>query len=218
MASTTPNMGLTKPGVSTEPAPDWGTQLNDSADLIDAHDHSAGKGARVTPAGININALLDMNQQRLDDVGAITQFQDRGGSIAIARTIEVISGELHYRDTAGNLVKLTEAGKAAGAGLGGGWLPVAANFDTVNSSPWVVTPAAIFLMVNTAAARTINLPAATTRRVLIVKDVSGLAGTNNITLSRPGAETIDGTAANKVLQTNYGSWIVVCDGTNYQIL
>lgn len=68
---------------------------------------------------------------------------------------------------------------------------------------------------STAAARTINLEAAATAgagRVLIIKDESGGAGTNNITIDGNGAETIDG-AGTLVIATNYGVATIICSGT-----
>jgi len=65
----------------------------------------------------------------------------------------------------------------------------------------------------------VNLPASAglaTGTVITVKDGKGDAGTNNITINRNGAQTIDG-ANSKVLATNYGSLALVFDGANWQI-
>lgn len=51
-------------------------------------------------------------------------------------------------------------------------------------------------------------------RVIWVKDESGGAGTNNITISTEGAETIDG-AATFVISTNYGVMGFYSDGSNW---
>lgn len=59
---------------------------------------------------------------------------------------------------------------------------------------------------DTAAPRTITLPALAAVPAwieFIVKDESGGAGANNITIDGDGAETIDG-AATKVINSNYG--------------
>ncbi len=56
----------------------------------------------------------------------------------------------------------------------------------------------------------------TAGRTVIVKDVGGNAGTNNITITTEGAETIDG-AASFVINTNYESVSLVSDGTNWFI-
>lgn len=59
---------------------------------------------------------------------------------------------------------------------------------------------------NTAAPRTITLPALASLPEwiqLVVKDESGGAAANNITIDANGAETIDG-ALTRVINTNYG--------------
>jgi len=69
---------------------------------------------------------------------------------------------------------------------------------------------------STAAARTISTTAADqiAGRVLIIKDESGAAGTNNITFDPAGAVTVDG-AATKLVNANYGVIRMYCDGTNW---
>lgn len=47
-----------------------------------------------------------------------------------------------------------------------------------------------------------------------IKDTGGNAGTNNITITASGANTIDGAATN-VISTNYGVVELVTDGTNW---
>lgn len=58
--STTPNMSLIVPDVGTS-GPAYATQINTAMDVIDAHDHTPGKGARIPPSGLNINADLPFN-------------------------------------------------------------------------------------------------------------------------------------------------------------
>lgn len=65
------------------------------------------------------------------------------------------------------------------------------------------------------AAKTVNLPAAATAGqgfVLVIKDESGSAATNNITIDASGAELIDG-AATQLINANYGSLSLICSGT-----
>lgn len=69
--------------------------------------------------------------------------------------------------------------------------------------------------VDTTSARTIQLPVATQGLRFTIKDISGLAGTNNITVLQNAAETIDGLAASRILSTNWGSWTFIGDGTNW---
>ena len=71
------------------------------------------------------------------------------------------------------------------------------------------------ILVNTSGGPvTITLPTPTNGRVLKVKDSTGNAGTNNITINPHASETIDG-AASKVINFNYGSVNLVSDGTNW---
>lgn len=72
---------------------------------------------------------------------------------------------------------------------------------------------------STAAARTITLPTAVgcAGRVYEIKDASGGAATNNITIDGDGSETIDG-AANITIISNYGSARVMSNGTGWDIL
>lgn len=67
---------------------------------------------------------------------------------------------------------------------------------------------------NTAIPRTITLPAAATCGegfIYHIKDESGGAGANNITIDADGAETIDG-ALTVLINTNYGSKSLYCTG------
>lgn len=77
---------------------------------------------------------------------------------------------------------------------------------------------------STASARTINLPTAltpgsspTAGQVFIIKDQSGGAATNNITVTTTNGLLIDGSTT-ALINTNYGSLTVKFDGTNYFIL
>jgi len=70
------------------------------------------------------------------------------------------------------------------------------------------------------AAKTVNLPAAATAGqgfVLVIKDESGSAATNNITLQASGAENIDGTNT-KLIAANYGSYSLMCSGSAWFIM
>jgi len=69
---------------------------------------------------------------------------------------------------------------------------------------------------STASVRTITLPTAVNvaGRVYIVKDESGGAATNNITIATTSSQTIDG-ASTKVINTNYGFYWVYSDGANW---
>lgn len=89
----------------------------------------------------------------------------------------------------------------------------AGNYTTVSSDQYVGKTGI------TGGGDTITLIAAGsfTNRLLIIKDESGTAGTNNITIDGNGAETIDG-AGTYTINTNYGSVTLYSDGTVWYIV
>lgn len=92
--------------------------------------------------------------------------------------------------------------------------------STISSGPTNVVAGdtnKIFL-VDTSAARTFNLPAPSAGLRFTFKDKTGSAQTNNITIVRNASEQIEGVAASKIFQTNWGSWTIVSDGTNWFIV
>ncbi len=73
-------------------------------------------------------------------------------------------------------------------------------------------------MVDTSSARQITLPAAQAGLVFTVKDATGSAQTNNITIVRAGSESIEGVAANYVIAVNRSCQRFWCDGTNWHVV
>lgn len=71
---------------------------------------------------------------------------------------------------------------------------------------------------STAAARTITLPSAVTVGAgtqYIIKDESGGAATNNISIASVSSQTFDGAASPLVINANYGSKRIYSDGSNW---
>lgn len=71
---------------------------------------------------------------------------------------------------------------------------------------------------NFSAPQSLTLPSPTNGRLLHIKDISGTANTNTITMVRHASEKIEGLAASKVLQTNWGGWTFTSDGTDWFML
>lgn len=88
------------------------------------------------------------------------------------------------------------------------------DFVNVTTSPITGVSGKLYL-VDTSGARTINLPAPANNAYIIVKDKTGGASSFNITIARNGSENIDGAAASKTLALDYGTWIIVSDGTDW---
>lgn len=73
---------------------------------------------------------------------------------------------------------------------------------------------------NTSVPRTVTLPPIANVQVgrkFEIKDISGAAGTNNITVDANGSETIDGSLTS-VINNNYGSLVIMNNGTSWSIL
>lgn len=62
-----PNMSLPIPTVGSQPGPDYAINVNTSLTLLDAHDHTPGRGVPITPAAMNINEDLSLNGNSLID-------------------------------------------------------------------------------------------------------------------------------------------------------
>jgi hypothetical protein len=67
--------------------------------------------------------------------------------------------------------------------------------------------------------RTVTLPAASTmtNKSIVIKDESGNAGANNITIDGNGSETIDGSAT-KAINANFGSITIYSNGSNWFVI
>ncbi len=72
----------------------------------------------------------------------------------------------------------------------------------------------IFLANSASGAIAITLPASPSNFKFIVKDIGGLADTNNITIVRNASENIEGISATLILEANYGNWAFASDGSN----
>lgn len=100
----------------------WDTLLNAAFDLVDAHDHSSGKGVRVPIAGINVNADLAMGgfavsgARALDFTAVATSAVS---SYAGALFMNSADNELYWRTSGGSNVQLTSGTSLNSSLLGG---------------------------------------------------------------------------------------------------
>jgi hypothetical protein len=114
---TTPNMGLDLPIVSTTVGPDWATKVYAALLAIDLHDHTSGKGARVTPAGFNWNAAFDANGFSLIDLSELAMSTPDSAPTTTGSLYRNSAGDLFWRDGTG-AVQITESGSVKVSGTG----------------------------------------------------------------------------------------------------
>lgn len=113
----TPNMNLIVPTVQVTVSPDWAQDINDSLDLIDAHDHTPGKGVSIPTAGITIDADLSLNSFNLSQIRAL-RLDNQNSDPSDPADIRIVyskTGELIYKDGVGNVVPITAGGSVAAA-------------------------------------------------------------------------------------------------------
>jgi hypothetical protein len=92
------------------------------------------------------------------------------------------------------------------------------NYTNVAASPYVALATDYYISVNTGSAITIQLPnAPTTNRLFIIKDRTGNATVNHISVTTVGgAVTIDGQTT-YTLAGNFGSIQLLFNGTSYEV-
>lgn len=118
MGTTTPLMSLQRPTLGGDPGT-WDDQIAASFDLIDAHDHTTGKGTKVPTAGLNINADLTFGGYAATNVKAISFTAQASYSTNRSLFVKTSDNELYWRTNAGAEVKVT-SGSSLNLSLVGG--------------------------------------------------------------------------------------------------
>jgi hypothetical protein len=94
------------------------------------------------------------------------------------------------------------------------------NTTIVTTTPYTIAGTDEVVLVNVANAAAVTLPAVTvsdTGLAFYIKDISGDATVNPITISAPGNVLVDGTAF-ALLNRGYSHIQVIYDGTNWEII
>ncbi len=200
-------MLLVLPVPEVQVGPDWAQNIVDALQKIDTHDHSSNNGAKVTPAGILINANLDMKSYKAINSLAVA-FSDAGATDLEPGKLYRIGQNLWYNNQAGVPVQITSGTAVAAPGAG------AFVADVPASYPYSVVSgdAQKVLLIDSSASRTINLPPATNAMFFTIKDATGLAQTNNITVTPNLTDLIEGVNASFVMNENYGARGFISDG------
>lgn len=126
MATTTTTfMLMTLPVPLSEPGPSWASEIIDAFGVIDAHDHSTGKGTPVTPAGLNVTSDLSMKGtgttgNNLTDARSL-RLESQASTLAGALdkgAVYRVGNELYYNDANGTAVRITLNGTVDTSGSG----------------------------------------------------------------------------------------------------
>ncbi len=227
MPNTSPNMGLIVPIPGSTGTGDGGPGYainisNDLTNQIDAHDHSTGKGVPVTPAGLNINADLQINQNNLNTLRSVRFVSQASGLVGVGdiASIFVLNGNLYYINSAGTAVQITSGSQVNVGAVSNTILanqPVASNWTIINTDTYIL------LDVNCSAGPiSVTLPSAnsvTPGRQYAVIDKTGSAASNNITVAAAGTDTIRGLGS-FVINTNYGAILLTANssGTGWDVI
>lgn len=134
-----PNMNLPIPQVGVDPGPDWALNINSSLTLIDNHNHSAGYGVQINPAGININSDLPFNGNDATILRS-TRFQLQSAPITGAAPdlacLYASGVDLYFNDANGNQIQITSNGGIAGSpgSISNLTSPASASYVAANST------------------------------------------------------------------------------------
>ncbi len=172
----TPYLSLDLPVVSTTLGPEWASLLNAALEVVDDHDHTAGKGRLITSAAININDDLEINSQNVMSAKSYNM-ADQPAPLAgptDLRSLYAVLGELYFNDGIGNQIKLTEGGALNAASVGG----IGGDYGTSTASVYYNSTSKTFFF-----DQNVNQRAKLDIGDLIIREI--LAGTNGITIKSP---------------------------------
>lgn len=219
--ATLPNMGIIEPALGGDSG-SWDDKLNAALRLIDAHDHTSGKGIPVPAAGIDIDSDLSFHGFTISALGKI-DFQAITAPVSGSKSLFVNTSdnELYWRTNGGVNVKLT-SGSSINTSLVGGILgdytSVGAilayddandryTFKQQSSNPWAGIASGAIQLFETG----------TTESVYIrIKVPAALAGSYDITLpaALPGSQSIvQIDSAGQLVFSNTVPQAIVCSST-----
>lgn len=166
----------------------------------------------VANGGTNSSAALSNNRNIVSSGGAVVE----SAAITAARALISDANGLPTHSA----VTATELGYVSGvtSAIQTQLNAKSAAFTIVAVAGDVTLTANAIHLVDSSAARNLTLPAHVAGQRLYIKDSTGSAQTNVFTLIRTGGGNLEGLAASRTLQTNWGSWHLVDDGTNWVIV
>ena len=133
------NLNLPTPTVTL--GPQWATDVNTAFETVDAHDHTTGKGQKITPLAININEDLSMSSNNLNAALSV-RFSSQSSVLSGAADISslyVVGGDLYYNNSNGDNIRITngtaiDASTVGGIGGDYGTTPAVVNYTSLNKT------------------------------------------------------------------------------------
>ena len=226
MASSGTFLNLTLPDVGTTLGPTWATDINTALSRIDEHDHSA-IGKKLGVAALTIDGDLDFSPGTSDyatlnkKYSGFTNNSSNLTAASFPASVFVLEGNLFYNNSTGSQIQLTDGAALSSTGVSA--IQFSKFADTLSGgtsgSPNIIVEgnnASYYVCDASTAAVHVRLPAASTSaagRFFVIKDISGVASTNNITVHITGTDTVDG-ASSHVIASNFGSATFISRGNS----
>lgn len=116
--ATTPNMLMNLPTVAVTTGTGYATQQNAALDVVDAHDHTSGKGVRVPASGIDVNADLPFGSNAATGLGSAQFTSQTVALTGIESALYFLDGDLYAIDGDGNAIQMTVGGVIASGIVG----------------------------------------------------------------------------------------------------
>ena len=223
--STTTYMNLVLPTPGQRLGPTWASDINTALTRIDQHDHST-IGKQLGSSALKIDA--DLSFTDLGSTAAVayaaTNVKYSGyssqatalSSTSFPSSVYVTSGELYYNDAAGNQVQLTSAGAVSSTGVSSIQFASTTAALTGTATIAVADNLSYYYCDTSTAGVTVTLPAvgdSPAGRFFLIKDSTGTAATNNITVTASGTDFVDG-AGTYIIASNYGSAMIISRGNS----
>jgi len=232
--ATTPNMGIVKPVPLSDSNLAGANEVNAGFDVVDAHNHTAGRGLQIPTLGLNINAALPMNGFGLTGLGT-NIFSNQLAPVAGAAGYFYMakggggtaSGDLFFHDGNNQRVQLTLSGQVNVTGVGAisGLAPPAAASYAAGVFTWQSNTTGPIPAVMDMGDIVLRRAGATNPNGIVIRTVSSLVGSFILTLppALPGsnlAAMVSDTSGNLTFSalvdtttlTNTGSVIQIATG------
>lgn len=119
--STTSNMGMSLPTVSSTLGPAWAQQINAALGVVDAHDHTSGKGVQIPSAGLSIDDDLSFGDSNATDLRSL-RLSSQSAVLSLSTDLGCIyevNGNLYWNNGSGTPVQITAGAQLAATSLGG---------------------------------------------------------------------------------------------------